>query len=56
MDLFFFLALLYMPVLVCRSHELMSINMIDYIVDTHHIDVNAQMLKRVKVIFFLKTV
>ncbi|KAL9281819.1 putative HD/PDEase domain-containing protein [Arabidopsis thaliana] len=30
------------------SHELMSINMIDYIVDTHHIDVDAQMLKRVK--------
>ncbi|BAB10910.1 unnamed protein product [Arabidopsis thaliana] len=30
------------------SHELMSINMIDYIVDTHHIDVDAKMLKRVK--------
>ncbi|OAO95680.1 hypothetical protein AXX17_AT5G37930 [Arabidopsis thaliana] len=30
------------------SHELMSVNMIDHMVDTHHIDIDAQMLKRVK--------
>ncbi|XP_023634765.1 deoxynucleoside triphosphate triphosphohydrolase SAMHD1 homolog [Capsella rubella] len=30
------------------SHELMSVNMIDHMVDTHNIDVDAQMLKRVK--------
>ncbi|CAH2080018.1 unnamed protein product [Thlaspi arvense] len=30
------------------SHESMSIKMIDHIVDTHHIDVDAHMLKRVK--------
>jgi len=34
----------------------MSVNMIDHMVDTHHIDIDAQMLKRVKVTFFLKTV
>ncbi|XP_018478010.1 uncharacterized protein LOC108849016 isoform X2 [Raphanus sativus] len=30
------------------SHELMSVKMIDHIVDTHNIDIDAQMLKRVK--------
>lgn len=44
------------PVPVCRSHELMSVKMIDHIVETHHIDVDPEMLKRAKVIVFLKTV
>lgn len=30
------------------SHESMSVKMIDHIVDTHNIDIDAQMLKRVK--------
>ncbi|KAL2335643.1 hypothetical protein Fmac_016856 [Flemingia macrophylla] len=30
------------------SHEQMSVNMVDYIVDEHHIDVDPQMIKRVK--------
>ncbi|XP_024014723.1 deoxynucleoside triphosphate triphosphohydrolase SAMHD1 homolog isoform X1 [Eutrema salsugineum] len=30
------------------SHELMSVKMIDHMVDTHHIDIDAQMLKKVK--------
>ncbi|XP_057447469.1 uncharacterized protein LOC130739233 isoform X2 [Lotus japonicus] len=30
------------------SHEPMSVNMVDYIVDEHHIDIDSQMLKRVK--------
>ncbi|KAF7819598.1 deoxynucleoside triphosphate triphosphohydrolase SAMHD1-like protein isoform X1 [Senna tora] len=30
------------------SHERMSVNMVDYIVDQHHIDVDSEMIKRVK--------
>lgn len=30
------------------SHEQMSVNMVDYIVDEHHIDVDSQMIRRVK--------
>ncbi|XP_027923390.1 deoxynucleoside triphosphate triphosphohydrolase SAMHD1 homolog isoform X2 [Vigna unguiculata] len=30
------------------SHEQMSVNMVDYIVDEHRIDVDSQMIKRVK--------
>ncbi|RDX67337.1 Deoxynucleoside triphosphate triphosphohydrolase SAMHD1-like protein [Mucuna pruriens] len=30
------------------SHEEMSVNMVDYIVDEHHIDVDSQMIRRVK--------
>lgn len=34
----------------------MSVKMIDHIVDTHNIDIDAQMLKRVKVVSFLNTI
>ncbi|XP_047953110.1 deoxynucleoside triphosphate triphosphohydrolase SAMHD1 homolog isoform X1 [Salvia hispanica] len=34
---------------VCRSHEEMSLKMIDYIVDEHNIDIDSDFLKRVKV-------
>lgn len=34
---------------LCRSHEQMSVNMVDYIVEEHNIDIESQMLKRVKV-------
>ncbi|CAJ2648820.1 unnamed protein product [Trifolium pratense] len=32
-----------------RSHEHMSVNMVDYIVGEHNIDIDSQMLTRVKV-------
>lgn len=32
-----------------RSHELMSVKMVDHIVDEHHIDIDSGMIKRVKV-------
>lgn len=34
---------------VCRSHEEMSLKMIDYIVDEHNIDIDSEILKKVKV-------
>lgn len=41
--------MLYVVLVLCRSHEQMSVNMVDYIVDEHHIDVDSEMIKRVKV-------
>lgn len=38
---------------IFRSHEEMSIKMVDYIVDEHHIDVDSEMIKKVKVRSFL---
>lgn len=35
--------------LLHRSHEDMSIQMVDHIVDEHNIDVDQEMIKRVKV-------
>lgn len=32
-----------------RSHEDMSVKMVDHIVNQHHIDIDPQMIKRVKV-------
>lgn len=31
-----------------RSHEQMSVKMVDYIVDEHHIDIDAESMKKVK--------
>lgn len=32
-----------------RSHEQMSVKMIDYIVDQHHIDIETEMTRRIQV-------
>lgn len=32
-----------------RSHEQMSVDMVDHIVDEHHIEIESEALKRVKV-------
>lgn len=32
-----------------RSHEEMSVDMVDHIVDEHHIDIDVETIKRVKV-------
>lgn len=32
-----------------RSHEEMSVEMVDHIVDEHHIDIDVETIKRVKV-------
>ena len=34
---------------ICRSHEDMSVRMIDYIVDEHNIDIDVGVLKKAKV-------
>lgn len=34
---------------VYRSHEHMSVEMVDHIVDEHHIDIDVDTIKRVKV-------
>jgi hypothetical protein len=37
-------------VILTRSHEQMSTKMVDHIVDKHHIDVDSEMMRKVKVI------
>lgn len=34
---------------ICRSHEDMSLKMIDYVVDEHNIDIESDAVKKVKV-------
>ncbi|XP_010528262.1 PREDICTED: deoxynucleoside triphosphate triphosphohydrolase SAMHD1 homolog [Tarenaya hassleriana] len=48
----------FLPKVICGyewSHELMSVKMIDYIVDSHHIDVDAEMMKQVKEMILAST-
>lgn len=37
-------------VILTRSHEQMSTKMVDHIVDKHNIDVDSEMMRKVKVI------
>jgi hypothetical protein len=37
-------------VILTRSHEQMSTKMVDHIVDKHHIDIDSEMMRKVKVI------
>jgi hypothetical protein len=37
-------------VILTRSHEQMSTKMVDHIVDKHHLDVDSEMMRKVKVI------
>ena len=52
---FIFFELLF--VLLSRSHEDMSLKMIDFIADTHYIDIEPECLKKTKVVsfFFFKS-
>lgn len=36
-------------ILCIRSHEDMSVKMVDHIVNQHHIEIDSEMVKRVKV-------
>lgn len=46
---FMYLIVLFFYFFHYRSHELMSVKMVDYMVDEHHIDIDSGMIKRVKV-------
>lgn len=43
------LCMFYLIYELSRSHEDMSVKMVDHIVNQHHIDIDPEMIKRVKV-------